>query len=590
MRSSDIRIREAKPKDYARVAAMHYPVWRQSWNGIVAMHVLDMISTPKTWVDTFYPTTLKRGGWQLWMAEARGKLLGMTMFGPDLSNPKHIQIDALYIVEDNQRHGIGGMLLNKALRTYPDNDIILWCADKNQKARNFYEKNGFQLDDRTYVWKPLPGVTVPHVGYRLYRAEPAAAGGEQAVAQPAIAEPAGPAPVVSLIAPPVTAPSAPAVDARIRPYPLDVPQATLDDLRHRLDTARWPAEIADAGWDYGTDQTFLKNVIEHWLHHYDWRATEAEVNAAGSFVTDAAGQRVHFVHARSERKDAIPLVITHGWPGSIVEFLDALPLLRQRFHVVLVSIPGYGFSGPTRERGVDVARVAAAVADVMAQLGYERYLAQGGDWGALVTRHLGEHYPQHAVAIHTNMCFAPPDQNDPELLANVTEVEWAAVAAGVERIKDGTAYMELQSTRPHSLGFGLDDSPLGLAGWILEKFHAWCDLAEGMPIGTGRLIDNLMFYWLTGTGTSAARLYCESARAGTGPLSEWAGRVDVPTGYAVYPGEILQTPRAWAAARYNLVHYCVQERGGHFAAFEQPALFAADMAAYADVLTERKVF
>jgi pimeloyl-ACP methyl ester carboxylesterase/GNAT superfamily N-acetyltransferase len=565
VRSSDIRIREAKPKDYARVAAMHYPVWRQSWKGIVATHVLDMISTPKTWADTFYPTTLKRGGWQMWLAESRGQLLGMTLFGPDLSDPKHIQIDALYILDQKQRHGIGSMLLNKVLRTYPDNDIILWCADKNQKARNFYEKNGFALDDRTYVWKPLPGVTVPHMGYRLSRSETEAA------------------------APPVQTPvGTPA--ASIQPYPIDVPQTQLDDLRHRLSTARWPAEISGADWDYGTEQAFLRNVVDHWLHRYDWRATEAEVNAAGSFVTQAAGQRVHFLHAKAERDDAIPLAITHGWPGSIAEFLDALPLLRKRFHVVLISMPGYGFSGPTRERGVDVAKVAAAVADVMAQLGYDRYLAQGGDWGALVTRHLGEHYPQHAVAIHTNMLFAPPDQNDQALLADVTEQEWAAVAAGVERIKDGTAYMEIQSTRPHSLGYGLDDSPLGLAGWILEKFHAWCDISDGIPISTGRLIDNLMFYWLTGTATSAARLYCESARAGTGPLSDWPGRVDVPTGYAVYPGEMLQTPRAWAAARYNLVHYAVHDRGGHFAAFEQPQLFAADLTQYADVLVEKGVF
>lgn len=169
MRSSDIRIREAKPKDFARVATMHYPVWRQSWSGIVATHVLDMISTPKTWVEIFYPTTLKRGGWQMWMAEARGQLVGMALFGPDLSNPKHIQIDALYVADTSQRLGIGGLLLNKALDTFPDNDMILWCATKNQKARDFYEKNDFELDNRTYAWKPLPGVTVPHVGYRLYR-------------------------------------------------------------------------------------------------------------------------------------------------------------------------------------------------------------------------------------------------------------------------------------------------------------------------------------------------------------------------------------------------------------------------------------
>jgi epoxide hydrolase len=376
----------------------------------------------------------------------------------------------------------------------------------------------------------------------------------------------------------------------VEPFILNVDEAQLDDLRHRLSNARWPAEITGAAWDYGTDQAFLKTVVDHWLHHYDWRSTEAEVNAIGSFVTEAAGQRVHFLHARSDSDRALPLVITHGWPGSIVEFLDALPLLRRRFHVVLVSMPGYGFSGPTREPGVDVARVAAAVADVMAQLGYQRYIAQGGDWGALVTRHLGEHYTQQVAAIHTNMLLAPPDQSDPELLASISESELAAIATSVERTADGTAYMEQQATRPHSLGFGLDDSPLGLAGWILEKFHAWCDIRDGMPITTDRLIDNLMFYWLTGTATSAARLYCESKRAGTTALSEWTGRIDVPTGYAVYPYELLQTPRAWAAARYNLVHYAVADRGGHFAAFEQPTVFASDLAAYADVLAEQKVF
>jgi epoxide hydrolase len=375
----------------------------------------------------------------------------------------------------------------------------------------------------------------------------------------------------------------------MEPLVLDVPEAQISDLRQRLSNARWPAEIAGAGWDYGTDQTFLRGVVDHWVNRYDWRCVEAEVNAIGSFVTEAAGQRVHFLHARSDR-DALPLVITHSWPGSIVEFLDALPMLRQRFHVVLISMPGYGFSGPTSERGVDVARVAAAVADVMAQLGYERYLAQGGDWGAVVARYLGEHHTPNVAAMHSNMLLAPPDQTDTELLSNISQSELRAIASSAERVKDGLGYMEQQSTRPHSLGFGLDDSPLGLAGWILEKFHAWCDIRDGIPISTDRLIDNLMFYWLTGTATSAARLYCESKRAGTDALSEWTGRVDVPTGYAVYPYEMLQTPRAWAAARYNLVHYVIQDRGGHFAAFEQPAAFAADLGDFADVLIEQSVF
>lgn len=374
------------------------------------------------------------------------------------------------------------------------------------------------------------------------------------------------------------------------PFVIAIDTVQLDDLRRRLDHVRWPAEIADAGWDYGTQQSFLQHVVDHWRHRYDWRATEAEINETGSFVTEAAGQRVHYLHARSENHNAIPLVLIHGWPGSIIEFLDAIPLLRKRFHVVVASMPGYGFSGPTTVRGVDSRRVAAAVADLMAQLGYDRYVAQGGDWGGVVVRHLGEHHTPNVAAIHANILFAPPDQSDPDLLTQLTDDELAAMGFAAQRMADATGYMELQATRPHSVGFGLEDSPAGLAGWILEKFHAWCDIRDGIPISVDRLIDNVMLYWLTGTATSAARLYCESARAGTGPLSEWTGRVEVPTGYAVYPFELMRTPRSWAAARYNLVHYSVHDRGGHFAAFEQPALFAADLTTFADVLVEQKVF
>jgi microsomal epoxide hydrolase len=372
-------------------------------------------------------------------------------------------------------------------------------------------------------------------------------------------------------------------------FSIDVPQTQLDDLSRRLESARWPADLPDSGWDYGTEQSFLRSVVDRWTSGYDWRRTEAELNSWGSFVTTAAGQRVHFLHTPASNPEAIPLVLIHGWPGSIVEFLDALPLLRERFHLVVVSMPGYGFSGPTTERGVDVAKVAAAVDEVMAQLGYGRYVAQGGDWGAIVVRYLGEHFDSRAVAIHTNMLFAPPAEG-PDMMAGVTEDEVAAIVASAERLGDGTAYMEIQSTRPHSLGYGLDDSPLGLAGWIVEKFHAWCDIRDGIPVSTDRLIDNLMLYWLTGTGTSAARLYCEARRAGTHPLDPWQGRVDVPTGYAVYPQELLRAPKVWAEQRYHLVHYSVQDRGGHFAAFEQPELFAADVKAFGDTLRDLGMF
>lgn len=372
----------------------------------------------------------------------------------------------------------------------------------------------------------------------------------------------------------------------VEPFPIAVEQSQLDDLHRRLEHARWPAELDGASWDYGTDQTFLRQVTARWLDGYDWPTTQEELNSWGSVHTTAAGQHVHLLHTRSSEPDAIPLVLIHGWPGSIVEFLDAAKLLRERFHLVVFSMPGYGFSGPTRERGVDVARVAAAVDETMSRLGYHRYVAQGGDWGALVVRYLGEHFSASVAAIHTNMLFSPPRDGDTDPLAGVTQDELANIAASAERLKEGTAYMEIQGTRPHSLGYGLDDSPLGLAGWILEKFHAWCDMRSGMPVRTDRLIDNLMLYWLTGTATSAARLYCEAARAGNSALSTWTGRVDIPTGYAVYPGELLQTPRAWAEKRYNLVHYTVADRGGHFAALENPQWFAADVIAFGERLHE----
>ena len=251
---------------------------------------------------------------------------------------------------------------------------------------------------------------------------------------------------------------------QLTPFTIAVPDADLDDLRRRLEMARFPAELPGGGGDYGTEQGFLRSVVERWRDGYDWRRTEAEINGWGSFVTTAAGQRVHLLHARSADADAIPLVLTHGWPGSIIEFLDAIPLLRERFHVVVVSMPGYGFSGPTRERGVDVARVAAAVADVMVQLGYDRYVAQGGDWGALVTRYLGEHYTPNVVAIHTNMLFAMPPEGEPDVMAGVTEDEIGAIVRSAAGWPMEPRTWRIQIDPPALPRFGLDDSPLGLAG------------------------------------------------------------------------------------------------------------------------------
>jgi pimeloyl-ACP methyl ester carboxylesterase len=367
-------------------------------------------------------------------------------------------------------------------------------------------------------------------------------------------------------------------------FTIAVPEAQLDDLHRRLDRVRWPEAAPGAAWSQGTDLAALQGYVEHWRKRYDWRRTEAEINQWPQHRFVAAGQQVHVLHARSDDANALPLVLTHGWPGSIVEFLDCIELLRERWHVVVLSMPGYGFSGPTTRRGVDVHAVADAVVDAMAQLGYPRFVAQGGDWGALVTRRLGEVHAEHVIAIHLNMIFAMPGPDTDDPMTLLTEAERERFATAAARIAHGTGYMALQSTRPDAVGVGLEDSPVGLAGWILEKFHAWTDSRDGMPIRVDRLLDNLMLYWLTGTATSAARLYCESARAGSSATSPWSGHVSVPTGHAVYPYELLQTPRAWAELRYDIVHWAEQPRGGHFAAFEQPASFCADLARFRDVL------
>ncbi|MBU6329297.1 MAG: alpha/beta hydrolase [Acidobacteria bacterium] len=382
-----------------------------------------------------------------------------------------------------------------------------------------------------------------------------------------------------------------------QPFTIAVPDAVLEDLHRRLDHVRWPDQAPGEPWSLGIPVTEVRAAVEHWRSRYDWRAREAAMNAWPHFLTRAAGEQVHFIHARSPEPDATPLVLTHGWPGSFVEFLDVIGPLTDpvahggdaadAFHVVVPSMPGYGFSGPTVQPGFDVNRVADAIAEVMAQLGYDRYIAQGGDWGAIVTRRLGEAYADRLIGIHVNMLFAFPSGDDPDAMAGVTEADGARLAAAGARIADGTGYMAIQSTRPQTLAYGLTDSPTGLAAWILEKFQAWSDLDEdsaAATFGLDRLLDNLMIYWVTDTVGSAARLYAESARAGTGAAQAWAGRVEVPTGHTVYPYELLQTPRAWGEKRYNLVYWAEQPRGGHFAAFERPEAFVTDIRSFARVL------
>ena len=373
-------------------------------------------------------------------------------------------------------------------------------------------------------------------------------------------------------------------------FRIDIPDEALDDLRLRLSLTRYPDQIEGSGWDYGMDLGVLRPLMDYWRDGSDWRARERKHNRFDQFLTRAAGEQVHFYHVRSPRPDALPMVLLHGYMGSVVEFAEMMGPLSDpaahggsaddAFHVVVPSLPGYGFSGPTRQAGFDVDRCADAIAEVMRQLGYERYIVQGGDWGALITRRMGEAYAERLIGVHFNMLFAQPLPGEEPDMDAVTEDERRRMADALERIRGGAGYMSILSTKPQTLSVAHNDSPAGLAAWFLEKYQTWCDLDRDdleSVFSKDQLLDNVMFYWITGTAHSSGRLYYESALKGTSALDPWDGRVDVPTGHAVYPCELLQTPRAWAEKRYNIVHWKVQPRGGHFAPFERPESFTEDL-------------
>jgi microsomal epoxide hydrolase len=370
----------------------------------------------------------------------------------------------------------------------------------------------------------------------------------------------------------------------IEPFTIAIPDADLDDLRERLARTRLSDQLPDAGWDYGTERGYLAELVTYWRDEYDWRRAEARLNAFDNFVTEIDGARVHFIHARSPEPDALPLIVTHGWPGSVVEFMEIIgPLTDPRahggdpadaFHVVCPSIPGYAFSGPTRERGWGPRRIAEAWATLMAGLGYPRYGAQGGDWGAMITAQLGLADPEHLAGIHLNMVVAPPP---PDLdLEHLHDDERVGLATYEQYARVDSGYAKIQGTKPQTIGYALDDSPAGLAAWIVEKFRTWsdCDGDVERRFTKDQLLDNVMLYWLTGTAHSAGRLYYEAAQShGFVPGS----RVEVPTGVAAFPAEIIRPPRRWAEPRYDLRHWTEMPRGGHFAAFEEPELLVEDV-------------
>jgi pimeloyl-ACP methyl ester carboxylesterase len=378
-------------------------------------------------------------------------------------------------------------------------------------------------------------------------------------------------------------------DTQVYPFQPQVSDAAVQDLRDRLARTRWPDELPDApAWELGCDRATLQRLCAAW-QAFDVQGFFGRLAAWPHCTTRIDGETLHFVHRRSSRPDALPLLVTHGWPGSVWEFhrlLDALaepsdPALPA-YHVVCPSIPGYGFSGPTHQRGWSVVRVARALAELMRRLGYLRYGAQGGDWGAIITAHLAAHDPAHCAAVHLNMVVAgPPDPKQP--MAGVQPDEVADVQAMGWFRTHGFAYQDIQKTKPQSLAYGLTDSPAGLAGWVLEKFHAWGDLAPAggdvlARFGLDTLCANLSIYCFTGTINASMRLYYESIGPGRGSAIP---RLPVPTACAVFAKDIFRPPRAWADAQYpHIVRWTRFAQGGHFAALEEPEALLADLRAF----------
>jgi len=383
----------------------------------------------------------------------------------------------------------------------------------------------------------------------------------------------------------------------IRPFRVDIPEEALDDLRRRIAATRWPSKELVADRTQGVQLATLQALARYWGTDYDWRKAEAKLNALPQFTTEIDGVDIHFLHVRSPHEHALPLIMTHGWPGSVIELLEAVGPLTDptthggaatdAFDLVVPSLPGYGFSGQPTELGWDPGRTAQAWAELMGRLGYGRYVAQGGDVGAVVTDAMGRQAPQGLVGIHTNLLVTGLAGG---AMPAESEQERAALDALATFRASGFGYYLEQATRPQTIGYALLDSPVALAGWMLDHdtdsyqkiSRAFVD---GQPAGNltrDHIVDNISLYWLTGTGASAARAYWESGRAAAQAAA--AGQappgVSVPVGFTTFPDEIFQAPRSWVEQAYpNLVYFNQAERGGHFAAWEEPQLFSEEVRA-----------
>jgi epoxide hydrolase len=387
-----------------------------------------------------------------------------------------------------------------------------------------------------------------------------------------------------------TSATPPVDDGAIVKFTIRVSDRDLADLKERLARARFPDELQGSGWAYGTSRAYLKSLVEYWRDRFDWRAQERRLNQLEQFSTTIDGLRIHFVHRRSNEPHALPLLITHGWPGSFVEFTKIIgPLTdpvghggraEDAFDVVAPSLPGFGFSDKPRQPGFGAARIAAIEAALMARLGYERYGVQGGDWGAIVGTRVALDAAPHVVGLHLNMCRAPappPAATNPNEGLSNADLERLKVRRSYEN--EETGYLQIQRTKPQTIGYALNDSPVGLAAWIVEKFRTWCD-CDGDPekvFTRDELLTNITLYWMTQTATSSARIYYETAH---GDPVVGNRRIEVPTACADFPKEIIWSPRRWMEAQYNITRWTEMPRGGHFPALEQPDLLVSDIRAF----------
>lgn len=387
-----------------------------------------------------------------------------------------------------------------------------------------------------------------------------------------------------------TGSSGPMTESAIREFTIAVPDQAIEGLRQRLALTRLPDQIADTTWEYGTDREFLVELLDYWQNDFDWRSQEQMLNAFDQYKTTIDELDIHFIHQRSPHPEAIPLLIVHGWPGSIAEFHKIIDPLTNptahggqasdAFHVIAPSLPGFGFSDKPTVPGYSPEKIAHVLAALMEKLGYQRYGLQGGDWGAIINRYLAASYPERLIGLHSNFVLA----GNADGQANATPEELEKRDIREAYMSNERGYQQIQGTKPQSLGYALNDSPAGLAAWIVEKFHGWSDIPQNQrgvlrdKFTMDELLTNISIYWFTETITSSMRIYYENRSAPRigGPL----GYIDVPTGGAIFPAEIAATPRGWAERSYNIVRWTVMPRGGHFAAMEEPELLIDDVRAF----------